>query len=117
MGLLIQQGVQMVNQLLLKGDQGYLISFPCLESWNPLSYPLSVVLSLSPHLEEIKINLNLIDNASSLDIAPWTLSAPTVHFDLNRFKKCASNPEACKQLYLQIITKYPLADLFCFVFY
>lgn len=112
-GLLTQQGVQMVNQLLLL--QEYLISFPCLESWNPLSYPLSIVLSLLPHLEESKINLNLIDNAPSLDIAPWMLSAPTDHFDLNKFKKGASNPEACKQLYLQTITKYSSSDFFLMV--
>ena len=30
-----------------------------------------------PHLEKSKINLNLIDDATSLDIAPWTLSDPT----------------------------------------
>ena len=33
-----------------------------------------------PHLEKSKINLNLIDDATSLDIAPWTLSDPTAKF-------------------------------------
>ena len=39
------------------------------------------------HLEKSKINRNLTDNVSSLDIAPWILSAPTVRFDLTKFKK------------------------------
>ena len=62
------------------------------------------------HLEESKINLNLIDDAPSLDITLWTLSAPTVHFDLNKFKKDATKPEIYKQLYLQLITEYPLSE-------
>ena len=36
---------------------------------------------------KFKINRNLIDAVASLDIAPWTLSAPTVRFDPTKFKK------------------------------
>ena len=39
-----------------------------------------------PHLEKSKINLKLID-------APWTLWAPTVWFNLTKFKNDISNPE------------------------
>ena len=77
--------------------------------WNlGISFHIPSLFSLLPHLEESKINLNLIDSAPSLDIAHWVLSAPTVHFDLNKFKKGASNPEACKRLHLQTFTKYSL---------
>ena len=49
--------------------------------------------------------LKLIDDASCLDIAPWTLSAPTVRFDLTKFKKTrltlkASNSFICNLLKL-----------------
>ena len=36
------------------------------------------------HLEKFKINLVLINNVSFLDIAPWTLLAPVVCFDLTK---------------------------------
>ena len=35
-----------------------------------------------PHLEKPRINLELTDDVSFLDIAPWTLLVPTVRFDL-----------------------------------
>jgi len=67
--------------------------------------PLSI--RILPHLEKSKINLNLIDDASSLNIAHWTLSAPTVRFDLTKFKQDTTNPETYKQFYLQLISEYP----------
>ena len=42
--------------------------------------PLSI--RILPHLEKSKINLDLTDDASSLDIAPSTFSSRTVRFDL-----------------------------------
>ena len=45
------------------------------------------------HLKKSKINLNLIGDVPLLDIAPWTLSAPIVRFDLTKFKKDTTNPE------------------------
>ena len=47
--------------------------------------PLGIHMLL--HLGKSRINLKLIDEASCLDVAPWTLSAPTVRFDLTKFKK------------------------------
>ena len=58
-------------------------------------------------MEKSKINLNSIDNAPSLDIAPWVLSAPTVRFDLTKLKKDTTNPEIYKEFYFQLITEYP----------
>ena len=52
-----------------------------------------------PHLEESKLDLNLIDDAPSVDIAPWMLSAPTVRFVLNKFKKDTTNPETYSFIY------------------
>ena len=49
--------------------------------------------SMLPHLEKSNLNVGLIDNASCLDIDVWTLSAPTVQFDLAKFKKDTTNPE------------------------
>ena len=46
-----------------------------------------------PHQEKSKINLELIDDASFLDIAPWMFLSPTVWFDLTKFEKDAVNPE------------------------
>ena len=65
-------------------------------------------------LEKSKLNLNLVDDAPSLDIVPWKLSVPAVRFDLASFKKHTTNPEIYKQLYLQLISEYPLSDFFFF---
>ena len=47
--------------------------------------------TLSPHLEKSKLSLNLVDDASPLDIIPWKLSVPVVHFD-NQFQKRYNKP-------------------------
>ena len=44
-------------------------------------------IHILPHLEKSEINLNLIDDASCVDIAPWMLSVPTIHFDVIKWKK------------------------------
>ena len=67
-------------------------------------------ICILPHLEKSKLNLNLVDDAPSLDIVPWKLSVPTVRFDLASFKKDTTNPEIYKQLYLQLISEYPLSE-------
>ena len=67
-------------------------------------------IHILPHLEKSKLNLNLVDDAPSLDIVPWKLSVPTVRFDLASFKKDTTNPEIYKQLYLQLISEYPLSE-------
>ena len=61
-------------------------------------------------MEKTKLNLNLVDDAPSLDIVPWKLSVPAVRFDLASFKKDTTNPEIYKQLYLQLISEYPLSE-------
>ena len=45
-----------------------------------------------------------------MDIIPWKLSVPVVCFDLTSFKKDTTNPEIYKQLYLQLISEYPLSE-------
>ena len=67
-------------------------------------------IRILPHLEKSKLNLNLIDDAPSLDIVPWKFSVPAVRFDLTSLKKNTTNPEIYKQLYLQLISEYPLSD-------
>ena len=67
-------------------------------------------IRILPHLEKSKLNLNLVDDAPSLDIVPWKLSVPAVHFDLTSFKKDTTNPEIYKQLYLQLISEYPSSE-------
>ena len=69
-------------------------------------------IRIIPHLEKSKLNLNLVDDASPLDIIPWKLSVPVVRFDLTSFKKDTTNPEIYKQLYLQLISEYPLSEFF-----
>ena len=66
-------------------------------------------IHILPHLEKSKLNLNLVDDASPLDIIPWKLSVPIVRFDLTSFKKDTTNMEIYKQLYLQLIFEYPLS--------
>ena len=61
-------------------------------------------------MEKSKLNLNLVDDASPLDIIPWKLSVPIVRFDLTSFKKDTTNLEIYKQLYLQLIFEYPLSE-------
>ena len=54
------------------------------ESWNWLEmFPASI--RILPHLEKSKLNLNLVDDAPSLDIVPWKHSVSTVCFDLASF--------------------------------
>ena len=65
-------------------------------------------IRMLPHQEKSKIHLQLIDDASCLDIAPWTLSAATVRFDLTKFCKYTTNTETYKQCYLQHVSDYPL---------
>ena len=66
-------------------------------------------IRILPHLEKSKLNLNLVDDAPSLDIVPWKLSVPAVRFDIASLKK-DTNPEIYKQLYLQVISEYPLSE-------
>ena len=67
-------------------------------------------ICILPHLKKSKLDLNLIVNAPSLDIAPWKLSVPAVHLDLAKFQKETANPETCKQFYLQLISEYPSSE-------
>ena len=69
-------------------------------------------IRILPHLEKSKLNLNLVDDAPSLDIVPWKFSVPAVRFDLASFKKDTTNQEIYKQLYLQLISEYSLSDFF-----
>ena len=66
-------------------------------------------IRILPHLEKSKLNLNLVDDTPSLDIVPWKLSVPAVRFDLASLKKDTTNPEIYKQLYLQLVSEYPLS--------
>ena len=70
-----------------------------------------LVSAFFPHLEKSKLNLNLVDDAPSLDIVPWKLSVPAVRFDLTSFKKDTTNPDIYKQLHLQLISEYPLSEI------
>ena len=63
-------------------------------------------LCVLPHLEKSKLNLNLVDDAPSLDIVPWKLSVPAVCLDLASFKRDTTNLEMYKQFYLQLISEY-----------
>ena len=67
-------------------------------------------IHILPHLEKSKLNLNLVDDAPSLDIIPWKIPVPAVQFDLASFKKDTTNPEIHKQLCLQLISEYPLSE-------
>ena len=69
-------------------------------------------IRILPHLEKSKLNLNLVDDAPLRDIVPWKLSVPAVRFDLASLKKDTTNPEIYKHLYLQLISEYPLSELF-----
>ena len=67
-------------------------------------------IRILPHLEQSKLDCNQIDDAPSLDIAPWKLSAPAVRLDLAKFKKETTIPETYKQFYLQLISEYPSSE-------
>ena len=71
-------------------------------------------ISILPHLEKSKLNLNLVNDAPSLDIVPWKLSVLAVCFDLASFKKDTTNPEIYKQFYLynlSLNTLYPKKNI------
>ena len=67
-------------------------------------------ICIIPHLEKSRLDLNLVDDASPLDIIPWKLSVSVVRFDLTSFKKDTTNPEIYKRLYLQLVSEYPLSE-------
>ena len=79
----------------------------CFEAAESKVPPLGICII--PHLEKSKLNLNLVDDASPLDIIPWKLSVPVDRFDLTSFKKDTTNLEIYKQLYLQLISEYLLS--------
>ena len=60
-----------------------------------------------PHLESSGLDLDVIDDTSILDTAPWTLSVPTVCVDLTQFKKESRNPVTYRQSYLELISDHP----------
>ena len=49
-------------------------------------------IRILPHLEKSTLNLNLVDDAPSLDIVPWKLLVPAVRFDLTSLKKRYNKP-------------------------
>ena len=59
------------------------------------------------HLESSGLDLIVIDDTSVLDTAPWTLPEPTIHFNLNQFKKETTNPVRYQQSYLELVSDYP----------
>ena len=67
-------------------------------------------IRILPQLDKSKLNLNLVDDAPSLDIIPWKLSVPAVRLDLTNFRKDTTNPEIYKQFYLQLILEYPISE-------
>ena len=70
--------------------------------WHSTDLDSLLGIRILPRLEKSKLNLNLVDDAPSLDIVPWKLSVPAVWFDLASFKKDTTNPEIYKQLYLNL---------------
>ena len=67
-----------------------------------------------PHLESSGLDLDVIDDTSVLDTAPWTRSVPTVRFDLTQFKMETTNPVTYPQSYLELISDYPSYHTFFF---
>ena len=56
-------------------------------------------------LEIYGLDLDVIDDISVLDTASWTLSVPTVPFDLTQLKiKIKTNPVTYQQSYLELIS-------------
>ena len=62
---------------------------------------------MRPYLECSGLDLDVIDDSSILDTALWTLSVPTVRFDLTHFQKETTNPVTYQQSYLELISDYP----------
>ena len=60
-------------------------------------------IRIVPHLEKSKLNLNLVDDAPSLDIIPWKLSVPAVRFDLKFQKKIQQAQKYIYNLSLNIL--------------
>ena len=68
---------------------------------------VSMGLRMLPHFESSELDLDVIDDTSVLDTAPWTLPVPTVRFDLIQFKKETTNPVTYQQSYLELISDDP----------
>ena len=73
----------------------------------------SLGIRILPHLEKSKLNLNLVDDAPSLDIVPWKLSVPAVRFDLTSLKKIQQNQKYINSsIYnLSLNTLYPKKNI------
>ena len=90
-----------------------LISSRCLKTL------MSHFLSLSQNLTRMRRVLNRLQKLDKfycgvlLREQTWQLQrcfVPVVHFDFTSFKKDTTNPEIYKQLYLQLISEYPLSE-------
>ena len=68
-----------------------------------------------PHLESSELDLAVIDTGHCpLDTGPWTLSVPTVRFDLTQFKTETTHPVTYQQSYLELISNYSSYHTFRF---
>ena len=65
-------------------------------------------IRILPHLEKSKLKFGR--RCSLIGHHPLETSVPAVRFDLASFKKDTTNPEIYKQLYLQLISEYPLSE-------
>ena len=65
-------------------------------------------LRMIAQLERSGLDLDVVDDVSILDSAPWTLSTPCIRFDLTQYKKETANPRTYQQSYLELISDYTL---------
>ena len=68
----------------------------CIQGFLHVSCPKSVHGSTETVPGLLPSKTELIDNVSSLDIAPWTLSTPTVRFDLTKCREAVWGVEGSR---------------------
>ena len=84
----------------------------CLNPYHKKFHVWATISKIWSHLEKSKINIELIDDAFFLDIAPWMLSAPTAQFDLIKFKKKQLTLRLADNFICKFFRLYPWSEHF-----
>ena len=69
---------------------------------------ITSTLGIRLHFRAAGIDVEGISNDSLLTgVSTWSMSIPVVRFDLTKLKKSESNPEQCKQFFLELSSPFP----------
>jgi len=66
-----------------------------------------LVIRIKPHLENLNVNLNILNQIQFNSISPWKLKKPNINLDLANQRKGVTHPNVYRQQYLDIRNQFP----------